>query len=63
MTDFLNTAELAAYLGVSKIKLVSDRARGAGPPFVRFDGRSIRYERAAVDRWVAEHTVQPKASK
>jgi len=59
----MSTTELAAYLGISKIKAVSDRARGLGPPFVRFDGRSIRYEKTAVDKWIAEHTIQPKPPK
>lgn len=57
--EFMNTRQLAEYLGVSKIKLVSDRARGVGPPFVRLDGRSIRYERAAIDLWVKGRTIQP----
>ncbi len=58
-TEFMDTGELARYLGISKIKAISDRARGLGPPFVRYDGRSIRYERTAVDKWIAEHTVHP----
>ncbi len=59
-TEFMDTAQLAEYLGISKIKAVSDRARGLGPPFVRYDGRSIRYRRSEVDQWVTERTVQPK---
>lgn len=55
----MSTAELSTLLGISMVKAAADRRKGLGPPFVRYDGRSIRYERAAVVLWISEHTVKP----
>ncbi len=61
-SPYMTTAEVAEFLGVSKIKLTQDRARNLGISYVRL-GRSIRYERATVEAYLKEHTVHatPKA--
>lgn len=55
----MSTTELADLLGISTVKVESDRRKGQGPPFLRMDGRSIRYERTVVLQWIVQHTVQP----
>jgi predicted DNA-binding transcriptional regulator AlpA len=53
----LTEDETTAYLGIVPNTLAKWRTRGEGPPFVRV-GRLIRYDRAAIDRWVASQTRQ-----
>lgn len=54
----MTTDELAAYRGMSRQAVDTERWRGQGPPFVR-DGRRVRYRRADVDAWIAARVVQP----
>lgn len=51
----LTTAELAEILRVRVNTLEHWRSQGRGPDFVRV-GRSVRYTRAAVDRWMEQET-------
>jgi predicted DNA-binding transcriptional regulator AlpA len=43
--------ETAEFLRVSESWLAKARMRGEGPPFVQI-GRSVRYSKAAVNRWL-----------
>ena len=54
MRDYLTVKEAADYLRVSKGTLDKFRHFGGGPAFIRVTARAIRYERAALDRWMAE---------
>jgi excisionase family DNA binding protein len=47
--------QAALYLGVSPRTLQAWRIRGDGPSFVKL-GRSVRYDRAELDRFIAERT-------
>ena len=54
---YMNTPEAAEYLGVSKAFL--DKARSTGlnkVPFTRV-GRLVRYDRVALDSWMASHST------
>jgi predicted DNA-binding transcriptional regulator AlpA len=47
----------AAFLQASRIQpKASGKLRSAGPPFIKL-GRSVRYLRADLDRWLAERRV------
>lgn len=48
---FLNTAQAAAYLGVSERSLRRLRMEGEGPNFARVGGK-VGYEPAALDAWL-----------
>lgn len=54
--EFMTTAQVAKHINISQAKLAQMRARGEGPKFSKI-GRAIRYRRADVDAWVAEHRV------
>ncbi|MCB8820912.1 helix-turn-helix transcriptional regulator [Microvirga rosea] len=51
-TEILTEREAAAYLKLSTKSLANGRVYGTGPEFVKL-GRAVRYERAALDRWIA----------
>ena len=47
----------ARLLGVKPRTLEGWRRRGRGPAFVRLGGKTVRYRRKDLDRWLAERTV------
>ena len=49
--ELLEPNEVAALLKVSLSWLAKARAKNDGPPFMRI-GRSIRYSKAALLRWI-----------
>ena len=49
-TNYLNTLQAAAYLGLSTRTLDRYRVSGDGPVFHRFSGR-VRYLRVDLDAW------------
>lgn len=55
-SDILTIDQAAKYLSIPKATLYTWRTRraGYGPPAVRF-GSCLRYRRADLDAWVAEH--------
>jgi len=58
MTDsdkLMTPREVAAYLAIGLRSLQRHTARGDIPRPVRF-GRTLRYSRRALDRWVDRHT-------
>lgn len=48
------TKDAADYVGVSPQYLEKLRCVGGGPEFVKF-GRAVRYEKTALDRWIASN--------
>ncbi len=54
---YLNTTEAAAHLGVSRQFLEKLRHTGGGAEYIRVTKRCIRYERAALDAWMAARTA------
>lgn len=59
----LTTDQAAPYIGMSPTWLRQQRSKGAPdqPPFVRI-GRSIRYLRDDLDRWLADRRYEPSTS-
>jgi hypothetical protein len=57
--DGLKSTDAAArYVGLSASTLAKLRCVGGdGPEYVKF-GRAVRYEQAALDRWVASHRAK-----
>ena len=49
-TDYLNTRDAAAHLGLSTRTLDRYRVSGDGPVFLKFGGR-VRYLREDLDAW------------
>jgi predicted DNA-binding transcriptional regulator AlpA len=60
--NFFNTRQAAAYIGISQSWLRQRRMTGTlrgqrpAPPFVRL-GRSVRYSKADLERWLAQQSV------
>jgi excisionase family DNA binding protein len=46
------TRKAAHYLALSETYLEKLRVIGGGPEFVKF-GKAVRYEKEALDRWIA----------
>lgn len=53
----LTVLEAADYLRLSTRTLERLRCSGLGPKYVKL-GRSIRYQRDALDEWIAERVVR-----
>jgi predicted DNA-binding transcriptional regulator AlpA len=53
--DLLNQAQLAALLGKSEYWVERCRWDGSGVPYVKI-GRSVRYRRSDVDKFLSAHT-------
>ena len=58
LPDIISRKQLAEYLGMTEPALSQMATRKQGPPFVRF-GRSIRYRRDDVLRWLDSRMVDP----
>lgn len=56
-SPLLNEFEAAAFLKVSERTLQGWRQRRAGPPFIKL-GRSVRYDSAALERFIRAATVE-----
>lgn len=55
--EVMNTEEAARYLGCSTQLLEGLRVKGGGPPYSKV-ARLVRYRRAALDQWLAQHERQ-----
>ena len=57
----LDEREAAALLGMSVVFMQRDRCRGgAGIPFVKVGKRSVKYRRADLEMWCAQHLRTPE---
>ena len=54
--DLMREQETAELLGLNPGTLRNMRSRREGPPYIRV-GRSIRYSRSAMRKWLDEQTV------
>jgi excisionase family DNA binding protein len=57
--EYLDTAQAAAYLGLSRQYLEIARHKGEGPPFVKLP-KAVRYSRRDLDAWMRQRR-QPTA--
>jgi excisionase family DNA binding protein len=58
--ELLTNAEVARILGITPRTLENWRQQGRGPEYLK-DGKVVRYERAAVERYIASMTITPGA--
>lgn len=59
MTDKLLTQERAAeLLGIAARTLADWRRKGTGPAYVKLGHRTIRYDRAALERFLVARTSE-----
>ncbi|TDL78110.1 DNA-binding protein [Palleronia sediminis] len=54
----MNTAQCAAFLGMSPDRLYEWRKERIGPPYMHLSARSILYEREAVIAWAQSHKIE-----
>ena len=54
-------AELSDQINVPRATLKRWRYEGVGPPFLRL-GRHVRYDPAAIRRWLREQGREPRSS-
>lgn len=60
--ELLTTAQVAEKLRRSPETLIRwRRLRLNGPPYVRLQGGRVLYDPGALDRWIADQTVQAGA--
>lgn len=52
----MDTPTLAAYLDVEAETVKEWRRRREGPPYIRINGRLVRYRLSAVDEWLESQT-------
>lgn len=50
-------AVVAEFLDVTEKTLENWRAQETGPPFIRINGRLVRYDMDAVEAWLADRAV------
>lgn len=66
MPKLLDTGELAGRLGLGANTLEKWRLTGDGPPFIRLNRRTIRYDEGDVETWLsarrAKSTSDQKAA-
>lgn len=53
-TKILTTAEAAAYLKVAPGTIENWRVRKVGPPYLRLNGRTVRYRQDELEEWVRQ---------
>jgi excisionase family DNA binding protein len=58
---YLTTVEAAEYMGLSDRTLQDWRCDKAGPPFIVFGPRNIKYDVRDLDAWVDERRFTPSA--
>jgi predicted DNA-binding transcriptional regulator AlpA len=51
--------EVAKFLGVSEVTLADWRRLKKGPPFVRLEGRMVRYRASDIEAWLAAQEIRP----
>ena len=54
----LTPAQTAEFLGVTLHTLAEWRSQRRGPPYVKLEGRLVRYRFAELEGYITEHSVQ-----
>lgn len=55
--SLLNAAEVAEWIDVDQQLLADWRSRRVGPPFLKLGHRTVRYEPAAIRKWLATRQI------
>ena len=58
----LTRYEVECRFGLSKRYLEVCAWRGDGPPMVKISRRMVRYRASDIEKWIADHRVDPRAS-
>lgn len=56
-TDWMTPDQVAEEFQMARKTLANQRSRGDGFPFIRLPGGRIRYSRAAIAKYLAEHNA------
>ena len=59
--EVMTAKELAKYLSISE-STVYKRVDAGEIPYTKIGGRLLRFPKAIIDRWLAEHTTHPERS-
>ena len=54
--NMMTPRDAARYMGVDFNTVKRWRRTGEGPPFYRYSSRCVRYKRAELDAWIAQHS-------
>ncbi len=57
--SLLSPKQAAEFLGVSLDTLAQWRSQRRGPPYVKLEGRLVRYRAADLESYLAQHAVEP----
>ena len=57
--EYLNTADAAAFLGLTPGGMETMRKEGRGPAYIRASGKLVRYRVTDLNNWMAQHRVEP----
>jgi len=58
----LTPQETADYLGLPEHTIAKWRSERKGPPYLKLEGRLVRYAASDLDRWLDEQRVFPQDS-
>jgi predicted DNA-binding transcriptional regulator AlpA len=62
-SEYLDTAQVAAVLAVSKLTLARWRVQREGPPFLLLKGGTVRYPKAAFEAYLRSQLQRQKDSQ
>jgi predicted DNA-binding transcriptional regulator AlpA len=63
LDEAIDTAEASRIVGFPPCTLHTWRSRGDGPPFLKFGGRSVRYQRRTLFQWLADRQRRNTADR
>lgn len=58
--SLLTPKQAAEYLSMPETTLAQWRSQRKGPPYVKLEGRLVRYRRSELEEWLARQTVVAK---
>lgn len=56
--EYLNTAQAAAFLGLTPGGMETMRKEGRGPAYIRASGKLVRYRTQHLRDWMQQHLVE-----
>ena len=57
-SEYLNTAQAAAFLGLTEAGMETMRKEGRGPSFVRASQKLVRYRVQDLRHWMEQHLIE-----
>jgi len=62
-TKLLTPREAAEILGVPEGTLAQWRSQRRGPPYIKLEGRLVRYRTSDLEEWVSRQVVETEVDK